>query len=159
MARSPSSTECDALVRAEDLSRFSPIDIDPARESESRIDYDDGGVMLRYQYRFDAADRVLVNSYVVVDDNEEEARSTFEHYESGVAEMGLSIERDDRLAWGDESASWVVSTGGANVGHAVLARCGTRTLFAVFSGFFFEGREAFLALIEPKLEALARWAP
>ena len=33
------------------------------------------------------------------------------------------------------------------------------TLFVIFTGFFFERRRVFLALIEPKLNALTTWPP
>jgi hypothetical protein len=48
----------------------------------------------------------------------------------------------------------VVSTQGEQVGHAILVRRGTRTLFVIFTGFFFEGRRFFLELVGPKLKAL-----
>ena len=95
-----------------------------------------------------------MNSFLTVDTSEEEARGTFEEYRSGVADMGFAIEPDDRLLWSDSSAAWVLSTKGEQVGHAILVRRDTRTLFVIFTGFFFEGRRIFLALIEPKLKAL-----
>jgi hypothetical protein len=147
----------DPILRIADLRRFGPIAFDPARESESRTDYDDGGVLIRYQYLFDASDRVFVNSFLTVNSNEEEARSTFADYRSGLVDMGFAIEPDDRLLWNDSSATWVVSTQGEQVGHAILVRRGTRTLFVIFTGFFFEGRRVFLELVEPKLKALATW--
>jgi len=142
------------ILRAADLSRFSAIDVDPARESESRVDYDDGGVHIRYVYRFDASDGVFVSSLLNVDVDEKEAESTFQEYLSRAADMGVAIERDDRLSWGDASAMWAVTVDGEQVGHAILARKGMGTLFVIFSGYLFAGETTIRELIEPKLEAL-----
>jgi hypothetical protein len=144
----------DPILRMADLLRFAQIGFEPTRESESRTDYDDGGFLIRYQYLFDASDRVLVNSFLTVNSSEDDARDTFEEYRSGVVDLGFAIEPDDRLPWNEASASWVVSTEGEQVGHAILVRRETRTLFVIFTGFFFEGRRVFLALIEPMLKAL-----
>lgn len=78
----------DPILRMADPLLSAEMPFDPARESESRTDYDDG------------------------------------------------------------------SNEGEQVGHAILLRRKKRTLFVLFAGFFFEGRRAFLALIEPKLNAL-----
>jgi hypothetical protein len=51
----------------------------------------------------------------------------------------------------------VVSSKGEQVGHAILLRRETRTLFVIFTGLFFEERRVFVALIEPKLKALRTW--
>jgi hypothetical protein len=147
----------DPILRMADLLRFAQIRFEPARESESRTDYDDGGVQIRYQYHLDSSDRAFVTSSLTVDSSEKEARGTFEEYRSGMADMRFAMEPDDKLPWNESSAAWVVSSKGEQVGHAILLRRETRTLFVIFTGLFFEERRVFVALIEPKLKALRTW--
>jgi len=129
------------------------------RRSTSRNDYDDGGNRIDYQYRAAESDRVLIHTVLTVDTDVEEAQINFQQYIEDVPALGddLAIERDDRLSWGDSSATWAISDDGEQIGHAIVARKGARTLFVIFTGVHFKEREALLELIQPKLEALDKW--
>ncbi len=146
----------DALLRVAQLAALSPLDIDPARETQERIDYEDGGFMLRYQYLFDPSDFVFVNAYLAVAPDLEEAQSDFEQFEEGVADLDFESQRDDRLDWPDDSATWRLVQKERTIGHAILLRRGVATLFLVFIGFVFEGDKALRDLLRPKWEALGR---
>jgi hypothetical protein len=147
----------EPILHASDLNLVSPLRVDPSRESETRKDYDDGGVRITYQYRFDASDGVLVNSEAVIHPDAAEAHSTYDEVLASFDAQKL--ERDARKSFGDESASWVVLQGEQRVGHAFLIRIGTRTMYCLFSGYYFDGPDRYLALIEPKVQALATWTP
>jgi len=147
----------EPILHASDLNLVSPLRVDPTRESETRKDYDDGGVRITYQYRFDASDGVLVNSEAVIHPDAAEAHSTYDEVLASFDAQKL--ERDARKSFGDESASWVVLQGEQRVGHAFLIRIGTRTMYCLFSGYYFDGPDRYLALIEPKVQALATWTP
>jgi alkanesulfonate monooxygenase SsuD/methylene tetrahydromethanopterin reductase-like flavin-dependent oxidoreductase (luciferase family) len=149
----------DPILRIADLSRFAQIAVDLARVSESRNDCEDGGSRIEYQYRAAASDRVLIHTVLTVDTDVEQAQFIFQQYIEDVPGLGddLAIERDDRLSWGDSSATWSISDDGEQIGHAIAARKGVRTLFVIFTGVPFKERDAFLELVQPKLDALDKW--
>jgi hypothetical protein len=143
------------VLRASDLNAEAALVIDAARESDTYKDYDDGGVLIAYQYRFDASDGVMVNSQAVLHTSEAGARS---HYDEVIASLDAQkLERDPRGPFGDESTSWVVRVGEDRVGHALVTRMGLRTMYFVFSGYYFAGAERYVAFVRGKLEGLFKW--
>ena len=119
----------------------------------------DGSAEVNYEYESESPPLYVSTSISLEKDNRD-AITTYTSQSVG-GSVGLSIagdglkmeERQDLLAFGDQSKSQLLTMNGKPVGNFFITRKGPRVLMVIFSGVYFDDPEALRSVMEPKLEA------
>lgn len=156
-------TDADRLVLVEagevalDTSR-----IDPSYAETSKRRYIDDTHELEYVYD-DAASTFLTCTVAVTTDRNSAADS-YSGYKSALL-LTLSLfgvdarENPDFVSWGEESYCAILRQGSRTAGHVFLGRKGRRVFYLLLIGLPLNDDEAFLSLVESRLEAVETYDP
>ena len=160
----------ELMLRASDLETWMDEAPDPpvdeARATLTRTRDLFGVEEITYEFSDDAT-ALFVNTTVTIDPKASDARTTYSVTKLGLG-VGLAIEsdtgmkkveRNDLFTWGDESTSYLLEMDGDPVGNAIVARKGTKTIFVIFSGIYFDDPDDLDEVLEPHLTALETWTP
>jgi len=125
-------------------------------EKFSRTLMIDGSLMLEYEFQTPDGGPPFVYSSVELHPSPRDACLSFSAGNLGLRMSTLeATDRNDLFSYGEKSRFALVQNEGKPVGN-VFAMCRSRTaMLVMFVGLYFDDTDAWRALIEPRLEALA----
>ena len=132
------------------------------RENVSKTRFLDDSYELEYSYDVLEDDDSPYLAYsITFEGNEGDARTTYLSFWGGthagflLGEVQFDIdERADLFSWGDESRFGILKADGRPFGNVFLARSGTRVVYFLVAGLYFDESRSVEALLVPYLERL-----
>jgi hypothetical protein len=118
-----------------------------------------GTVTIEYEFAAPDGGPPVVYASVELHPSQRDACLSYSAGNVGIRLSALELsERNDLFAYGDKSRFALIESDGEPVGN-VFAMCRSRTaMLVLFVGIYFDDADAWRALIEPRLEALAALA-
>jgi hypothetical protein len=160
-----SEAERGLVPTVEQLSPWLDPDFVPRSDAGqlTKTRYFDGSTEVSYEYEHaDEARPLYVMSGVHFEASPSDASTT---YVALSASFGIGLqwgadgpmeqeERNDLFAWGDESRLTLLVYNGQTIGNFFVARKGSRVVYFIVSGLYFDEPEALAELLQPHLDRL-----
>lgn len=134
---------------------------DAGNETWEKLKNIDGTYELSYEYD---SDMLYVSCVVGVDGSRSDAKVSYVAMDTG-SEIGAGLEdmkyvdRPGLLRYGDKSRAALITMDGDNVGNYFACRKGKNTIVILWTGVYFEDRDAFRDIVEPVLDRWSRYTP
>ncbi len=135
---------------------------DVDRESAVKTRFLDDSYELEYSYEVSEDDDAPYLTYsITFEGNEGDARTTYASFWGGtragflLGEVSFDVdERAELFSWGDESRFGILKADGRPFGNVFLARSGTRVVYLLLAGLYFDEAPAVEGFLVPYLERL-----
>ena len=162
-----SKAEWDVVVDAHDVAHWlEGMAVEDNEGTLSKVRYFDGSYDIEYEY--DPPDgAVYISSTLTVERKLTDAFATYLPLWTATA-AGFSLggeatveidERKDFFEWGDQSRFAVLLTDGDPFGNLFIARDGTRVVFFLLAGVYFDDRDLWSEFIGPTLQNTREYKP